>query len=133
MVNSKRTLFFVLAVVLGFILSSAAYATTNTYVTLSSIQANIASSVTQVAKILQNLSLASGIGFILSSFFKFHQHKLNPTQVPMSQGLSLLIIGGCLTMFPLLIPLAGTTLLGATAQVSHVSGSGIARLIGSVY
>ncbi len=116
-------------VLFGF--SSSAFANGNTYVTLTAIQGHIAVTVTETAKILQDLSLISGIGFILSSFFKFHQHKLNPTQVPMSQGLTLLIIGGCLTLFPILVPTAGTTILGGSAEVSKVSGSRIADLIGS--
>lgn len=110
---------------------SSAFAVSGDAVTLSVIQSNIAKSVTETAKILQDLSLIAGIGFILSSFFKFHQHKLNPTQVPMSQGLSLLLVGGCLTMFPILIPTAGSTILGADASISQVSGTAISRLIGS--
>ena len=133
MCNRKQLLYLAIALIVGMLPFTGAYAVTNTFVTLSSIQANIAVSVTQIAKMLQDLSLACGIGFILSSFFKFHQHKLNPTQIPLSQGLSLLIIGGCLTMFPLFIPLAGSTLLGASANISHVSGSGIANLIGTAY
>lgn len=97
---------------------------------LSSIQANVGTTVTEVAKMLQDLSLIAGIGFIMASFFKFHQHKLNPTQVPMSQGVTLLAIGGGLTLFPLLIPTAGTTILGSKADVSHVSGAKISGLIG---
>lgn len=99
-------------------------------VMLSKIQSNVATSVSETAKILQDLSLIAGIGFIMASFFKFHQHKLNPTQVPMSQGVTLLAIGGGLTLFPLLIPTAGSTILGASANVSKVSGSGINSLIG---
>lgn len=109
----------------------SAFAVSGDAVTLSVIQSNIAKSVTETARILQDMSLIAGIGFILSSFFKFHQHKLNPTQVPMSQGLSLLLVGGCLTMFPILIPTAGSTILGADASISTVSGTAISKLIGS--
>lgn len=97
---------------------------------LASIQGNIATSVSETAKILQDLSLIAGIGFIMASFFKFHQHKLNPTQVPMSQGITLLVIGGGLTLFPLLIPTAGSTILGKKADVSQVSGKHMTDLIG---
>ncbi|MDF1796616.1 MAG: type IV secretion protein IcmD [Coxiellaceae bacterium] len=99
-------------------------------VTVSLIANNIGTTVTQTAKILQDLSLIAGIGFIMASFFKFHQHKLNPTQVPMSQGVTLLVIGAGLTLFPILIPTAGSTVLGSKASVSKVSGSGITGLIG---
>lgn len=97
---------------------------------LATIQGNVATTVTETAKILQDLSLVAGIGFIMASFFKFHQHKLNPTQVPMSQGVTLLAIGGGLTLFPLLVPTAGTTILGKDANVSKVSGKGISDMIG---
>ncbi|MDF1796615.1 MAG: type IV secretion protein IcmD [Coxiellaceae bacterium] len=100
-------------------------------VTVSLIANNIGTTVTQTAKILQDLSLIAGIGFIMASFFKFHQHKLNPTQVPMSQGVTLLVIGAGLTLFPILIPTAGSAVLGSKASVSKVSGSGITGLIAS--
>ncbi len=98
-------------------------------VTVSKIATNIGTTVTQTAKILQDLSLIAGIGFIMASFFKFHQHKLNPTQVPMSQGVTLLVIGAGLTLFPILIPTAGSAVLGKDSKVSKVSGSGITGLI----
>lgn len=115
----------------GILIAISSLAMANTYVSLSTIQSNVAHSVTETAKILQDMSLIAGIGFIMSSFFKFHQHKLNPTQVPMSQGLSLLLVGGCLTLFPILIPTAGSTILGTSASISQVSGSAISKLIGS--
>ncbi|MDF1761015.1 MAG: type IV secretion protein IcmD [Coxiellaceae bacterium] len=99
-------------------------------VTVSAIASNIGTTVTQTAKILQDLSLIAGIGFIMASFFKFHQHKLNPTQVPMSQGVTLLVIGAGLTLFPILIPTAGSAVLGSAQSVSKVSGTGITNLIG---
>ncbi len=100
-------------------------------VTVSAIATNIGTTVTQTAKILQDLSLIAGIGFIMASFFKFHQHKLNPTQVPMSQGVTLLVIGAGLTLFPILIPTAGSAVLGTAQHVSKVSGKGITDLISS--
>ncbi|MDF1654757.1 MAG: type IV secretion protein IcmD [Coxiellaceae bacterium] len=112
-------------------LFSITFASDASYVSLTKIQDNVAITVTETAKILQALSLVAGISFILSSFFKFHQHKLNPTQVPMSQGLWLLIIGAALTMFPILIPTAGSTILGSDVNISHVSGTAIGRLIGT--
>ncbi|MDF1654758.1 MAG: type IV secretion protein IcmD [Coxiellaceae bacterium] len=98
-------------------------------VTVAKIQGNVKDTVTATAKILQDLSLIAGIGFIMASFFKFHQHKLNPTQVPMSQGVTLLVIGAGLTMFPILIPTAASTIAGSKTNISNVSGSGINSLI----
>ncbi len=113
------------------LLSVDIFAAVGSVVMLSTIQSNVAHTVSETAKVLQDISLVAGIGFIMASFFKFHQHKLQPTQVPMSQGVTLLVIGGGLTLFPLLIPTAGSTILGASANVSKTSGAGISKLIGS--
>ena len=128
----KRSMWKLLSLVLGGVLLSLVSVDllANTYIKLSAIQSNVATTVTSTAKILQDLSLIAGIGFIMASFFKFHQHKLNPTQVPMSQGVTLLVIGAGLTLFPILVPTAGTTILGSKANVSKVAGDSIASMIG---
>jgi intracellular multiplication protein IcmD len=97
--------------------------------TLSAVTANVSKAATEIAKILSTVSLVAGIGFVMASFFKFHQHKNNPQQVSMSQGLSLLMIGAGLAVFPVIIPLASSTVFGS-AKVSNVSGTSIATLIG---
>ena len=98
-------------------------------VTVSKIASNISSKVTSLAKMLQAIALIAGIGFVLAAFFKFHQHKQNPTQVPISQGLTLLIIGAGLTLFPILIPTAGSVITGSTGSTAGVKGSKINSLI----
>ena len=52
-----------------------------------------------ISKVIQKISIVAGVGFILASFFKFHQHKQNPQQVQISQGISLLLT---LRLFPFL-------------------------------
>ena len=99
-------------------------------VQLKTIATNVAKTVVSLAKMLQAIGLIAGIGFIMAAFFKFHQHKLNPTQVSLSQGVTLLLIGAGLTLFPVLIPTAGSTILGKSAEVAHVSGSAIKGIIG---
>ncbi|HLD16979.1 MAG TPA: type IV secretion protein IcmD [Coxiellaceae bacterium] len=119
--------------VLGLTLSSSAWAAApggGSVVGLKTIASNVSGTVESLAKMLEVISLIAGIGFIMAAFFKFHQHKLNPTQVPLSQGLTLILIGAGLTLFPILIPTAGTTFLGTKAKVSNVQGSGIENLIG---
>ena len=106
------------------------FAASGSIVSLQTIASNVAHTVVSLAKMLQAVALIAGIGFMMAAFFKFHQHKLNPTQVSISQGITLLLIGAGLTMFPVLIPTTGSTLLGTGAQVSHVSGSAIKNLIG---
>ena len=99
---------------------------------LSDIEDTVGSSVLTIAQLMTDVSLISGVGFIMASFFKFHQHKLNPTQVPMSQGLTLLLIGAGLCVFPSLIPTASDSVFGTTnASMAQVHGTGIASLLTS--
>ncbi len=101
------------------------------YVTLTTVAASVDNTVGQLATVLVDVSLISGIGFIMASFFKFHQHKQNPQQVQMSQGISLLLIGCGLTLIPLLIPTASVSILGTAAKSpAKIGGADIHNLIG---
>lgn len=108
-----------------------AFATTVSGVKLSEITANVNTTVSQLSRILTDIALIAGISFILASFFKFHQHKLNPTQVPISQGVTLLLIGAALTLFVVMLPTATTAVFGSKATISQVGGSGMQGLIGA--
>lgn len=96
---------------------------------LSEITTHVNSTVTQMARILTDIALIAGIGFILAAFFKFHQHKLNPTQVPISQGVTLLLIGACLTLFVVMLPTAKKAVFGS-AKMAQVGGSDMSKVIG---
>ena len=98
---------------------------------LSGIETNIGTTVANLSKILSNIALVSGIGFVLAALFKFHQHKQNPTQVPISQGITLLLVGCGLTLFPIMIPTARNAVAGTTASISTIKASGIGSLIGA--
>ncbi len=103
-----------------------------TYVTLGTVAKSVDGTVGQLATVLVDISLIAGIGFIMASFFKFHQHKQNPQQVQMSQGISLLLIGCGLTLIPLLIPTASVAVLGTNAKTpAKIGGDSIHSLIGS--
>jgi intracellular multiplication protein IcmD len=102
------------------------------WVSLSTIAKSVDNTVSQLATVMIDISLISGIGFIMASFFKFHQHKQNPQQVQMSQGVSLLLIGCGLTLIPLLLPTASVAVLGSSAsKPAHIGGDSIHKLIGS--
>ena len=90
----------ILATVLLTLLMHGAYADTDTIISVAS---NMKSSTTSIGKISEAIILVSGIGFIVSAFFKMHAHKNNPQQVPLTQAITLLVIGGALTVFPHLI------------------------------
>jgi intracellular multiplication protein IcmD len=99
-------------------------------VELSELAKNVTTSISALAIILNGVALVAGIGFVLASFFKFHQHKLNPTQVPISQGVTLLLIGAGLMLFPVMIPTAKNALFGKDKHVSTLDGKDITDLIG---
>ena len=99
-------------------------------VTLTSIATTLSGSVSSIGKILVDVSLISGIGFILVAFFKFHAHKNNPQQVPLSQGISLLVIGAGLTVFPFLITTVGGAAFGQTGTATTKGGQ-IDKLLAS--
>lgn len=115
---------------LGFVANSYADAVTSG-LSLSGVGSHIQNTVSNIAKILSNVALIAGIGLILAAFFKFHQHKLNPTQVPLSQGITLLLVGTGLTLFPIMLPTARNTIAGSTASISQLSGSNMKSIIGN--
>ena len=102
------------------------------YITMSSMADSINSTSTALSTIISDTSLVTGVGFTMCSFFKFHQHKLNPTQVPLSQGCTLLLIGAGLCFLPLLLPSAANAVFSATdGQINKIGGSVMNTLIGS--
>ena len=100
-------------------------------IALSSITANVNTTISELSKILTDIALIAGVGFILASLFKFHQHKLNPTQVPISQGVTLLLIGAALTLFVVMLPTAKRAVFGKDAAMATVGGSQMTDVIGA--
>jgi len=56
-----------------------------------------------VAKLIMYVAIIAGIAFILTSLLKLKQHWKNPQQIPISQVISLFILGLLLVGIPLLI------------------------------
>lgn len=131
MFNLRRFLtagivFRLLIIIAGVFVANEAMAAASP-VTLSAISHNVTKSVKSVSDMLEDVALICGVGFILASFFKFHQHKLNPTQVPMSQGVTLLVIGAGLAVFPHLL---NTATQGVFSQsVAKLGSAGIGTII----
>lgn len=113
-----------------FFWADSSYAAGATGIALSSITAHVNSTVGQLARILTDIALITGVGFVLASFFKFHQHKLNPTQVPISQGVTLLLIGAALLVFVMMLPTAKRAVFG-NASMATVGGSQMVDVIGA--
>ncbi len=96
-----------------FFISSDVMALTSP--SIAAIKASVAGSIKDLMSILQDIAMVTGVGFVIASFFKFHQHKMQPTQVPLSQGVTLLLVGAALTVFPGLLGTATKSAFGATA------------------
>jgi hypothetical protein len=62
-------------------------------ITLAGVKETLVASMGSLAKSLLNVCLASGVGFILVSFYKFHAHRSNPQQVQLSLGIVYMILG----------------------------------------
>lgn len=117
----------------GLVAGASAFAADTggtTTATVSSIATNVASSAGSTAIILKDVALLGGVGFIMAALFKFWQHKLNPTQIPISQGVTLLLVGGGLMMFPVLLPVASNSLFGTTNKIAQFNGSQMGTLLG---
>ncbi len=119
-----------LAVVGGALFASSAFAA-GSYVSIGTISSTVDKTVSALGVVFTDISIIAGLGFCTASFFKFHQHKQNPQQVQMSQGVSLLLIGCGLTLIPLLVPTASVSVLGKQgANNAKVGGTAITNLIG---
>lgn len=97
-------------------------------ITLANIQSNVKLGVTNIAKILQDIALVAGIGFIFAAFFKFHAHKMQPQQVPLSQGVALLLVGAGLAVFPHLLDTATKAVFNTNVQTAGAGA--IAKVVG---
>ncbi len=121
----------ILGSIFGVLFAGAALASVTSGIPLTSIANNVDTSVKELSTVLTDVSLIAGVGFVMASFFKFHQHKLNPTQVPISQGVTLLLIGAGLVLFPTMIPTAKRAVFGSSATIAKVGGGQIHSIIGS--
>ncbi|OGT48004.1 MAG: hypothetical protein A3E82_04390 [Gammaproteobacteria bacterium RIFCSPHIGHO2_12_FULL_38_11] len=127
--NLRRGFWIKLAMLIAGMGCVTAALASATSLTLSGIQTTVGASITTISALLEDVALITGIGFIMASFFKFHAHKQNPTQVPLSQGVALLVIGAGLAIFPHLLDTTskgvfGTSIekVGGTAITSVISG-----------
>lgn len=122
-----KTAFKVIAVLSLAIVGSAVAAPAA--VSLTSIATNVNKSVSGAATIISDVSLIAGVSFVMSSFFKFHQHKLNPTQVPLSQGISMLLVGAGLCLFPTLLLTTSKAMFGVSS-INQIGGTQIGSIVG---
>jgi intracellular multiplication protein IcmD len=125
--NVIKGLTKIMAVIAGVAMAGGASAAVSA-IALTELQTNLGHTVGNLAVMLTDISIVAGVGFVMASFFKFHQHKLNPTQVPISQGITLLLVGAGLLLFPVMLPTATKAAFGTTA-IGKTSGGAIKGLI----
>lgn len=117
-----------LVVMAGMFVADSVFAS-GSQLTLSGINTQLGTGIGNLVRMMQDVATVAGVGFIFSAFFKFHQHKMNPTQVPLSQGVTMLLIGAGLTIFPHLLGTVSQGVFGHS--IAKVGGSDIASAIGS--
>lgn len=79
---------------------------------IGDVAENVRGSMGDVAALFTAMAYVCGVAFSMMGLFKLKVHKDNPTQVPLSQPMVLVIIGACLIFLPSLIKTAGTTIWG---------------------
>jgi intracellular multiplication protein IcmD len=83
-------------------------------------------SFSKIASLMIALSYVAGIGFGITSIFKFKQHKDNPQQVPIGTPFAMMAISVLLIFLPAIYAPAGISVFGTT----EASGSTGGRLEG---
>lgn len=106
------------AVILSLFAVGSAYADGGSVPTIKDLSDNLSGGLAFVTRIIQYIAIIAGIGFVFGAFHKFHANKMNPTQVPLSQGVTMLLIGSALLVFPTLLE------TGAKMMVSGPNGQG---------
>ncbi|MCD6044915.1 MAG: icmD [Gammaproteobacteria bacterium] len=86
------------------------------------VAATVLGSLGNVAQVISAVSYLAGFGFTIASFFKLKQHKDNPQQIPVTNGLAMLAIGAALIFAPSVFQMVGATLFGDTAKTAGVEG-----------
>lgn len=114
-------LFYFTTLMSLFLFSDLLFATNNAQ-SLGDVAATVRSSLQNVAALITAVSYVAGIGFAMMGLLKLKSHKDNPTQVPLSQPITLLIISAGLVFLPSLIKSAGATIWGSGAQLTGTSG-----------
>jgi intracellular multiplication protein IcmD len=93
---------------------------------LGTVAQSIRGSMGDLASLITAASYVAGIGFAMMGMLKLKAHKDNPTQVPLSQPLVLLIIAAGLVFLPSIISTAGETIWGTEKTSTGTQGGAAA-------
>ena len=93
---------------------------------LGDVAKTVTGSMDNVSKLITATSYVAGVGFAMMGMLKFKAHKDNPTQVPLSQPIVLLVIAAGLVFLPNLISTGGATIWGdGSAGRADAKGGGL--------
>ncbi len=92
---------------------------------LGDVAETVTGSMSNVAKLITATSYVAGVGFAMMGMLKFKAHKDNPTQVPLSQPIVLLVIAAGLVFLPNLISTGGATVWGNEGTRATSEGGGL--------
>lgn len=93
--------------------------------TLGDVAGNVRDTMNNVAQLITAVSYVAGVGFAVMGMLKLKAHKDQPTQVPLSQPMVLLVIAAGLVFLPSLIKSAGATIWSESAENANTKGTGV--------
>ncbi len=117
-----------IGVLFAAIFASSTYAD-GSILSLKEFTGNLTNGMGYGAQIIQYIAIIAGVGFVFGAFHKFHANKMNPTQVPLSQGITMLLIGSALLVFPTLLETGSKMMIGDNAKVAQIGGHEINDII----
>ena len=121
--STGRLFLYFAALVALFLLADQAFAASGD--NLGDIANNVTNTMTNVAKLIAAASYVAGVGFALAGMVKFKAHRDNPTQVPLSAPIVLLVVAAGLIFLPSIISTAGSTIFGTDAKSGGAKGGGL--------
>ena len=113
-------------IILGIVCSAAVLADDSQ--TIGLMARTLRGNLDRIGSLMIAVSYVAGIGFGITSIFKFKQHKDNPQQVPIGTPFAMMAISVLLIFLPAIYAPAGTSIFGDSA--TQDSGSLGGRLEG---
>lgn len=103
--------------------------------TIGDMSENVTKSFKQIGELMIAVAYLAGVGFGISSVFKFKQHKDNPTQIPIGTPFALLAVSVVLVFLPGIYAPAGESLFGEqyADSAGGFNGHGVDFMPGNSY
>ena len=81
---------------------------------INDVADNVIINLQQAEKMIAYMAYIAGLGFMIASFYKFKQHKDNPTQVPVGNPITMIAIATLLLFIGSLVAPIGETIFGTS-------------------